>query len=89
MAEFKVSNDALNDEVELRFRMNEDGYLFFRKLQTPNQILNLRKDMLTAINEGGWLEKGTDLMDGIADISKRCTEGDSEYPEGYHRVFKL
>ncbi len=89
MAEFKVSNDALNDEEELRFRMNEYGYLFFRKLQNPNQLLNLRKDMLTAINEGGWLEKGTDLMDGIADISKRCTEGDSEYPEVYHRVYKL
>ena len=39
--------------------------------------------------ERGWLVPGTDVMDGIADISTRCTEGDKEYTDVYRRVYSL
>ena len=87
--EFQISNDALNDEIELRRRINEEGYLFFRKLQNPDRLLKLRQDMLNVINNGGWLDSGSNLIDGIADISQQCTEGDIEYPSVYHEVYKL
>ena len=32
---------------------------------------------------------GTDPVDGIADVAARCTEGDVEYTEVYHEVYKL
>ena len=89
VGEFRVSNDALDDARELRRRIGEEGYLFFRKLQDPDQLWDLRRDMLDVIKDGGWLQTGTDPMDGIADISKRCTEGDPEYPAVYHEVYKL
>ena len=88
-SEFMVSNDALDDPSELRSRMDDLGYLFFRKLQDPDKLLDLRKDILSTIQAGGWLVPGSNLIDGIADPSKRCTEGDPEYPAVYHEVYKL
>lgn len=85
----RVSNDAMNEPEELRRRINDEGYLFFKKLQDPDKLWNLRREMLTAIQEGGWLIAGTDPMEGIADISRQCTEGDLEYPKVYHEVYKL
>ena len=87
--EFRVSNDAMDDAAELRRRIADEGYLFFRKLQDPDQLRQLRLDMLGVIRDGGWLQEGTDLIDGVADISRRCTEGDPEYPKVYHEMYKL
>lgn len=87
--EFRVSNDALEDAGELRRRIDDDGYLFFRQLQDPGKLLDLRREMLTVMQEGGWLVAGTDPSDGIANIDARCTEGDAEYTDVYHRVYSL
>ena len=87
--EFRVSNDAMDDPEELQRRIQDEGYLFFRKLQDPDKLLELRREMLTVIQAGGWLVAGTDPMDGIADISRQCTEGNSEYTDVYHEVYKL
>tara|TARA_B100000809_G_scaffold229825_1_gene243717 strand:+ start:1536 stop:2579 length:1044 start_codon:yes stop_codon:yes gene_type:complete len=87
--EFRVSNDALEDAGELRRRIDDDGYLFFRQLQDPGKLLDLRREMLTVMQEGGWLVADTDPSDGIANIDARCTEGDPEYTDVYHRVYSL
>ena len=89
LQELRVSNDAMNDSGELRRRILDEGYLFFKKLQSPDKLANLRREMLTVIQQGGWLVAGTDPMDGIADISRQCTEGDVEYTDVYHEVYKL
>ena len=67
--ELRVSNDAINDPEELRRRIREEGYLFFKKLQDPDKLWDLRRQMLAVIAKGGWLAAGTDAMDGIADTS--------------------
>ena len=85
----KVSNDAINDPQELRLRIQDDGYVFFKRLQAPDKLLALRREMLTTMQKGGWLVAGTDPMDGIADISRQCTEGDMGYTDVYHEVYKL
>lgn len=89
LKELRVSNDAMHDPAELRHRISEEGYLFFKKLQDPDKLWALRREMLTTMQKGGWLVAGTDPMDGIADISAQCTEGDSEYTDVYHEVYKL
>ena len=89
LTEFRVSNDASDDAAELRRRIAEDGYLFFRKLQDPDQLRQLRLEMLGVIRDGGWLQAGTDPIDGIADLSRRCAEGDVAYADVYHEVYKL
>lgn len=85
----RVSNDAINDPEELRHRIKDEGYVFFKKLQQPDKLLALRREMLTTIQKGGWLLPDTDPMDGIADPSRQCTEGDMEYTDVYHEVYKL
>ena len=87
--EFRVSNDALAEPAELRQRMADDGYVFFRGLLDPDRLRGLRRDMLEVIAANGWLVPGTDPMDGIADPNERCTEGDLAYVEVYHQLYRL
>jgi hypothetical protein len=89
LKELRVSNDAMNDRTELRRRIDDEGYLFFKRLQNPDKLRALRREMLTVMQQGGWLIAGTDPMDGIADISAQCTEGDLGYTDVYHEVYKL
>jgi len=87
--EFRISNEAIDDPAELSQRIADEGYLFFKRLQNPDKLIGLRREMMTAIQRSGWLIAGTDPMDGIADISAQCTEGDNEYSLGYAEVYKL
>lgn len=86
---FRVSNDALADAGELRRRIAEDGYLFFRRLEDPNLLWDLRLQILRVCQEGGWLQAGSTLSEGVADVSRRCAEGDVEYLAVYNHVQKL
>ena len=88
-SELRVSNDAFHDAEELRRRLADDGYVFFRQLQDPEKLLELRREMLTAMQAGGWLVAGTDPLDGIANLDARCTEGDVKYTDVYHQVYRL
>jgi ectoine hydroxylase-related dioxygenase (phytanoyl-CoA dioxygenase family) len=87
--ELRTSNDAFDDAEELHRRLDEEGYIFFRRLQDPDQLMALRRDITRVLMEVGWLEKGTDPLDGIARIGAQCTEGDREYTDGYHRIYRL
>jgi ectoine hydroxylase-related dioxygenase (phytanoyl-CoA dioxygenase family) len=89
LAEFRVSNDALGDPQELRRRFQDDGYAFLKGLLDRDKLLALRREMMTRIQRGGWLVPGTDPVDGIAELSARCTEGDPGYTDVYHEVYKL
>lgn len=89
LIELRVSNDAKDDGDELRRRIDEDGYVFFKQLQDPAKLQELRREMLTVMQQGGWIVAGTDPVDGIANIDARCTEGDVEYTDVYHEVYKL
>ena len=89
LREFRVSNDALDDAPELRRRMDEEGYLFFKKFQNPDDLAALRLEMLQVLRECGWIKEGTKLEDGIVNLGCRCTEGNTEYTDAYHEVYKL
>ncbi len=86
---FRVSNDALDDGAELRRRLADDGYVFFKRLLDADRMLDLRREMLEVIAQGGWLQDGTDPFDGIAELSMRSAEGDPGYTDVYHEVYKL
>ena len=89
LRELRVSNDAMNDPTELQRRIADEGYLFFKRLVHPDKLRELRREMMTVIQQVGWLIAGTDPMDGIADINMRYTEGDNEYSAGYAEVYKI
>jgi hypothetical protein len=87
--ELRISNEAMNDPEDLQRRMAADGYLFFKQLISAYKMRALRHEMMTTIQNVGWLIAGTDPMDGTADITMRYTEGDNEYSAGYAEVYKL
>ena len=89
MKKLKTSNDALNEPEELRRRLAEEGYLYLRRIQDPEKLLVLRREVMEALMRVGWLAEGTDPMDGIARLDAQCTEGDPEYIDGYHQVYRL
>ena len=89
LGEFLESNDIALDADALRQRLDVDGYLFFRGLLNADRIWELRREMLTVMQQGGWIRAGTDPMDGIAVIDARTTEGDASYTDVYHEVYKL
>lgn len=85
----RISNEAMNDPAELRRRMADEGYLFFKQLQNPDKMRKLRREMMSTIQRVGWLVADTDPTDAIADVTKQCTEGDIDYSAGYGEVYKL
>ena len=87
--ELIASNDIRDDSVAMNTRLEEDGYLFFRRLLDPDQLWSLRREMLSVMQSGGWLVAGTDPVDGIANPAARSTEGDLEYTDVYHQVYRL
>ena len=89
LKELRVSNDAMNDPEELQRRIADEGYLFFKRLVNPDKLWELRREMMSMLQQVGWLVAGTDPMDGIADINMRYTEGDNEYSAGYAEVYKI
>ena len=89
ITELRVSDDAFDDREELRRRLADEGYLFFRGLQDADRLRALRRDILGVLMKGGWLVPGTPVEDGIARIEAQCTEGDPEYTGVYHQVQRL
>lgn len=87
--EFRVSNDALDDAGELRRPIDDDGYLFFRQFQDPGMLLELRRQILTVMQQGGcWLSEPIQVIE-FSNVEVQCTEGDPEYTDIYHRVYSL
>lgn len=89
LKELRVSNDAMEDPGELQRRIADGGYLFFKRLIGADKLWELRREMMSTIQDVGWLIAGTDPMDGIADINMRYTEGDNEYSAGYAQVYRI
>ena len=89
MQPFLDSTDVINDGPELRERMGQDGYLFFRGLLPPDVLEHLRMQFLKIGSEAGWVKSDTPLEDAIADLNGFCVEPEPKYMEVYHRMYKL
>ncbi|HEX5414904.1 MAG TPA: hypothetical protein VFZ25_04500 [Chloroflexota bacterium] len=68
---FKVSNDALDDTQEVRRRLDDDGYLFVRGLLDATPLWDLRLQMLKVLQDGGWLQAGSNLQVVPSDTSRQ------------------
>jgi ectoine hydroxylase-related dioxygenase (phytanoyl-CoA dioxygenase family) len=92
--------DAGDAGVErLRARAKEDGYLFFRQLLPPADVLRLRADMLAVVERHGWLENTGDdrvavhVLEQVPESAMRTDIGvthvaydDIQKLESFHRL---
>jgi len=65
---FTDSTALLDSPDRLRARADEDGYLFFKQLLPKELLLEMRRQILEIVAAHGWLQPGSDLMDGIANL---------------------
>ena len=89
LQEFRVSNDILCSPDALKSRLLEEGYLFFKGLVEPDQIGELRSEILDLYSQHEWLLGGTDPLEGRVDKSKSCAEGEPPYLGLYQRLYGL
>jgi hypothetical protein len=68
MQPFRDSTDLIHDGPALGARVAEDGYLFFRGLIPPADILAARRRMLDLIDAAGWLDR--DSPDDLAAVTR-------------------
>jgi ectoine hydroxylase-related dioxygenase (phytanoyl-CoA dioxygenase family) len=87
--EFVVSNDLLDRPGELRARVEQDGYLFFRGLLPRADVLGVRRAILAICRAAGWLVTGSDLLDGRADTARSTVEPEPAYMQVYNQVLRL
>ena len=75
LKEFRVSNDILCSPDALKSRLLEEGYLFFKGLIEPDQIGELRSEILDLYNQHEWLLAGTDPLGGAGRQIKELRRG--------------
>jgi ectoine hydroxylase-related dioxygenase (phytanoyl-CoA dioxygenase family) len=74
---------------EMKARMDEMGYLFFRRLIPVDDVLAVRRAVLDFCAEAGWLDPAHDIMDAVvAPGMQPTTEGKPEYMAVYRKVLK-
>jgi ectoine hydroxylase-related dioxygenase (phytanoyl-CoA dioxygenase family) len=85
---FVESNPAMS-AADLQARMDEMGYLFFRRLLPLDTVLAVRREVLEHCAAAGWLDPAYDIMDAVlAPEMQPTTEGKPEYMAVYRKVLK-
>jgi len=62
----RLSNDARDDVPELRRRIAEDGYLFFREFFGREETIGARREVVNWLDGGGMLDRGRPVLEAVA-----------------------
>lgn len=85
-----IETDPQADTEELKSRLQENSYLFFRGLVPPEVVLETRRAVLEVCREAGWLDPNYDLMEAVIAPGVQPTqEGKPDYAQVYRQVLKL
>jgi hypothetical protein len=76
--ELRTSDDAVDDGVELRRRLDEHGYLFIPGYLDRAEVLGARRELLDRLAQLGWLDPGHDVEDAVPTSGKGTPYGMNE-----------
>lgn len=85
---FTDSNNALEDGAELKRRMAQDGYLFFKNLVSQERVLETRLEIVGLLQSAGWLKEGKEPMDVISAPGANYVEPLPAYMQVYNELIK-
>jgi hypothetical protein len=85
---FLISDTSTEDAQTLRERMQREGYLFFRGLISVPEIRQTRAEILKWCAVEGWLQPGSEPMEGIAATGVAHTEPTPDYMAVYDKVLR-
>ena len=92
---FRDSTALISDGPALAERMRTDGYLFLRGLLPADVVRDLQRQVGAIARDAGWLRRGGDIGEAIADPDGFCIDPDPDYLttlrainrlEDYHRL---
>jgi hypothetical protein len=69
LGELRESSLWIDDAEALRTRMEEDGYLYLRGFFQRDDVMKVRRELVTRMTNYGLLEPGTDPMDAISRVT--------------------
>lgn len=82
------SSDLLGQPAELRQRLAEDGFLFFRALLPLEAVAQVRAAVLDAVNQEGWLASGTEPEERLPG-AVLVREADDNWWPAYQKIQSL
>ena len=65
LGELRDSNDLFGDVVEIKKRIDQDGYLLFRNFLDRETVLNAREAIVRHMDDKNTLVKGTPLLEAV------------------------
>jgi ectoine hydroxylase-related dioxygenase (phytanoyl-CoA dioxygenase family) len=85
-----IESDLSGSSAALRARMDDYGYLFFRRLLPVDTVMAVRRAVLEQCAAAGWLDPTHDLMEAVvAPTMQPTNEGKPEYMAVYRQVLRL
>ena len=85
LATLTTSNDILYDEFALRQQADSQGYLFFSNLIDPTEIIQVRSDIVSILQEVGWIDDNIDPLLAITS-HEACLTGSPEFSRVYDMI---
>lgn len=82
------STRELTDTTELRARLRSDGYVFLRGVVPPEDVLRVRRAVVSVLEQEDWTAAGTDADDLIPG-PRACLEAAEGYFDAYARILGL
>lgn len=78
---FEDATPLLEDAEALRAKADQDGYLYFKGLLGCDRVMELRRQILSLLDEQGYLDRTRPLIEGIADQEAvdRLSEEDANW----------
>lgn len=76
----------LQKPMALREQAGRDGFLFFRGMLNPADVMTVRRDVLSLCRSHGWLDESAPLMDAVARPDLVVIEGDEKHKPFYSEL---
>lgn len=89
MKPFREANALLDQPLALRAQACEDGYLFFRQGVPADALQQVRRAILVVCERHGWLQEGSPVAQGIANLDRITIEGQPAFMQVYDEVQRL
>lgn len=83
------STPLLAQPDALRERFDADGCVFLRGLLPQDDVLKMRRRILEACRDAGWLEQSGPLMEGRANLAARCSDTDPAFFAVYDPIQRM
>lgn len=84
------ATNLLDQPIQLQRQASQNGYSFFSDLLDSAKVLNLRQKVMSICEKHGWIQSGTDCIEGLANPDLLVVEdGDPRWQDFYVDVQRL